>query len=59
MNPTTLAKPHTSQPKTHNNMESIMHMGQDGEKIFNLTSLKQSKSWDNNHKWMNWMDGDK
>ena len=25
-----------------------MHRGQDGEKIFNLTSLNQSKSWDNN-----------
>ena len=23
-----------------------MHRGQDGEKIFNLTSLNQSKSWD-------------
>ena len=27
-------------------MESIMHMGQDGGNIFNLTSLSQSKSWD-------------
>ena len=27
-------------------MESIMHRGQDGENIFNLTSLSQSKSWD-------------
>ena len=27
-------------------MESIMLRGQDGEKIFNLTSLNQSKSWD-------------
>ena len=27
-------------------MESIMHRGQNGEEIFNLTSLSQSKSWD-------------
>ena len=31
-------------------MESIMYRVQDGEKIFNLTSLKQSKSWDEIHK---------
>ena len=29
--------------ETQNNMGSIMHRGQNGEKIFNLTSLKQSK----------------
>ena len=27
-------------------MEFIVHRGQDGEKIFNLTSLSQPKSWD-------------
>ena len=57
MKPATLAKQNTSYPKTHNNMESIMYGGQDGEKIFNFTSLEQSKSWDEDHKWMKWMDG--
>ena len=46
VNLATLTKPHTSYTKTHKNMESIMHRGQDGEKIFNLTSFKESKSWD-------------
>ena len=30
--------------ETQNNMGSIMHKGQNRERIFNLTSLKQSKS---------------
>ena len=37
-------------------MESIMHRGQDGEKIFNLTSLSQPKSWDK-IQTMNELDG--
>ena len=32
--------------ETQNNMGSIIHRGQNGENIFNLTSLKQSKSQD-------------
>ena len=33
-----------------------MYMGQDEEKIFNLTSLNQFKSWDN-HLTMDELDG--
>ena len=36
-----------------------MHMGQDGENIFNLTSLNQSQSWDEIQQWVNWMYGEK
>ena len=36
-------------------MESIIHRGQNGERIFNLTSFHQFESWDKTK--MNEMDG--
>ena len=43
--------------EAQNNMGSTMHRGQNGERIFNLTSFHQSKSWNKNKNEWIWMDG--